>query len=798
MSRPQSQTPQAQPAQSRSRRIAEIVKQLSARRSELSTEDQAYLDQLQQQYPAPDLPPSGVPEIEMQRSPAPGVADLLFGAPVEAARQGLNLAKGLFEMGREAAEIAYTGDAARGLDFAKGLVTGPFQLAAEEGERLATDPYHPDPTNRGFLDVAVNSIFAGLGGDPARASELDAAGRPIAGWMARAGIPVAGALVGSRATRPGTRRPMTSSREISALAEVAKPDPRYGMTSTQVAADVQPLLRQVASDWGLAPGQESLFRRATGQTSAFPSRNPLQVSGSGVSTVRRSPVTEIGTVPDDIYTNVSRGASPEVLDQLAERLGKPASEIDHIGVEMAREASRLADNTVQQVISAYADQPVTPSVRRQVLDKMEESAQYFDRADAQGTSAAIRRHMDAVREAVTLGDLNELKVFANKQLTDLYNAVTPGDVIGMDARQSMAAWRDYGQALRSGLYPEIERLGGEALRPYLSRESSAIAFRDGVFDNYYKSVEPPEAAHRAQRYLEQVVSPEVGGQSYWLTHVMARAAQRFRSPTGQFNLMFRRGLGEVGQGAVMETVQQIASDRLLPAPKRADLPEFQFTIQGTLPDEIRYGTAVQDAERLYNPDRVVLEPNPNFDPMVGPDYGVLAAVDDRLPSRYQPKPQPPSPSRQRANELGPTGSTVPDRLFTGPEDITTRVERWDFTSTPLEPGGFDRPAGGGVLRTSDPAVVAATIDSITEMLNEGVFPMDKKLALQKMHNSLVDQLDYYYSVNAGVQPMGVPVTRVRPGSPGTVVSSPTLSRPTVRGGAGAVGTGAIMSQGEEQ
>jgi hypothetical protein len=757
---------------------------------------QTLLTALQDAQPAPG---GGVPEPEMKTS----TLGTLYGGARQAARQAYNAGKGVYDV-IAAAGSGSPDDIVRNPDararIAKGFILGGPEAATTE--MLRPGEY----TNLAARHLGAISAF--FGGDPESALKFAKEGDDARAFAALWTLPV-GTAVASYVTKFIPRLGKTiqvavssSTRELNALSAAGRPSPRINATPQAVAQSVQPLLRQVAEIWGIDPASESWFNRFTGHTDTLPSRGFNQTVTVG----------EGGVAPDAVLGKVLRGGTDTTLNKIATALKIDPSKVRNVAVEMAAYAARLADDTVNALVKPFANRPITRTMRQAIETKMEQAAKIYDGKD-QAIADSIRERARSLGTVRTLGELNDLKILVNKETDSMFKAATPGQLIQIDA-STLAGWRELGGAIKNQLYPEYRRLGAPDLAELLEREGRAIQFRDGIFNKYYTDSTIAETQYRGRSWFDRILDP--GGpetsQSTNNRSILFRATNAGRSPVADLNFMMRRGIGQLGEGTIPESVRVIAQNRLLPMPKRADLPDFEFTIEGQLPIEIREGEILQNATARYNPDRIMIEPNPDFDPMSGPNYGELVATDPRLPSRY--RPVDPSAAQTRANQLGSSGEATPDRSFSGPAQrgrstyqqpiiadgeatalpVYPRDSRaaWNYSSETPGPAGTTVAKGPGTMTTTDPAVVAATVDAIEERikmssmseaeLNKGVRAGEitraeaaraimkeaEIIELRRIQSGLLDQLDNYYQ---NATPNG-PVTAFIPAKPGTLSTMP--------------------------
>lgn len=230
----------------------------------------------------------------------------------------------------------------------------------------------------------------------------------------------------------------------------------------------------------------------------------------------------------------ARGTTPSKFPA-----GESAPDTDVIGEVMrggeratilANRAVDLADQPIRKTIEAFGDQP-SGLVQRSVLDTMENEAQNLDGVNQELANGIRELAKRVARRGDTLKGLNDLKAFANENWNKSGNV---GD-----------AHRVMGDAIRSELYPELERLGGKDMSPYTKTEMIAMRAREALLKDYRKT-----AGEEAGYWSDTPVEHALGGPLYphhLVRRVLSRAPlvrEVISSPMGTFNKNFRRALGD--------------------------------------------------------------------------------------------------------------------------------------------------------------------------------------------------------------------------------------------------------------
>jgi len=207
----------------------------------------------------------------------------------------------------------------------------------------------------------------------------------------------------------------------------------------------------------------------------------------------------------------------------------------------------------------------------------------------------------------------------------------------------------------------------------LKRESRAIQARDGIYETFYKSIAPQEASASSRNIFERILGETdaggSGGGSLFTRQIVQRASALRPTPAGDFNKIFRRGLGERGTGWQMQRLRA-TDERGLPLPPRGGAEFVISDDLGRLPKEIT--ADLSRSMSKVNPDAVVADP--------------------RLPSAYRVN----TPPTRRAADVGVTSTAAPNRSFTGRKFS----DQW-----------HDSGKSAGLV-TGDPDLVQGTIDSI--------------------------------------------------------------------------------------
>ena len=578
-------------------------------------------------------------------------------------------------------------------DLAKSAIVEPVQAAAAQLR---------DTSATSAPELLGNATAAALGADVEGAKqswENSEWGKWAAQMLT---VPVAGLIPASRLT--GAKRvPTSMSRtraQLESLGSLEAGGKRRGVMSTTIAENTQDMFKQVLNDWNLDPNANYQFSK----DAVFPSRE-------------RAPQS-------DTTGNLRRGGTKQQADAVAKRLGKDPDKVKHIALEATDEVVRRAHEPIARAIDTYGKTPLTDQLRTAIKSDIDAAAGVYEKLgtpEGNSLAKAIRAHSASIDNAKTIADLNDLKVFSNKQMEALFNVGDAGKAIAVDVK-SIAAIREFSKAIKSHLYPELERLGGPKLKPFLDRESFAIQARDGIYEAFFDVADPAQAELLRRSFGERLIEGQSGQQGSMFTRQIAsRAVGLVRTPIGQFNVAFRRGVGELGRGMTPDTFTVGPSgQRLLPAksyspdsfsftlPDGTELKnigeaewvlghdadyfgkrtgretsaiddlrasvlkhkagirqdQFAFTIRGELPVEVIEGPMAETPRASYIDNTSRIEPNPAYTgPVESPRLPVN--TDPRLPERYRNQ-QTGSDASRAADQLGTSAAAVPDRSFTGP------------------------------------------------------------------------------------------------------------------------------------
>jgi hypothetical protein len=370
----------------------------------------------------------------------------------------------------------------------------------DESAMTEPSPWYMRPVNATATVLGANMPEA------RQAKERGDAGAQIAHTLT---VPLLTAGLGRLMRGPKDMTVAPTRREVSALQSLA-PRAVTGLGPADAAArtaEIQSILKQVAAEQGIT---DATIRRDLAQA-------------------EHAPAT-------DLVGDVGRG-NQRVFD-------------------LVKGAVDFAHRPLDAVMRRFGKQPAagTPMMVSQDL--------YAKAAEVGKVnpplSKALRALADKARAASTFGELNDIKVHANKMADDLYSPI-PGKQINASA-EAAYAYRAAADAIRQRMYPALQQASGGTLdlSALGRREADAIALRDGVMEHYYSQVAPAQANMGAANFLEYTLAGEgAPGHSYYTRHMAGRGLEKagvIPGGGGKMNKTMRRGIGKIGEGMTPEAV----------------------------------------------------------------------------------------------------------------------------------------------------------------------------------------------------------------------------------------------------
>lgn len=591
------------------------------------------------------------------------------------------------------------------------VVMAPLAAAIGAGETVG------HAGSRLFEGHPVDAASQLMGGDPDKADQLDAQGNHGAADWERFGKPAvlaAASEAGARAMTGMTSLvigPTEGARANDAFASWIAGGVKNGAPQ-ETAAAVRPIFKQAAADVGLKDenGWQKMFKGDT------PTRGP------GIT------------------------ANDKGIRKTVQGMKK--------GIEVADRAVNIADAPMQAVIDQAKNDIVPQPVKDNIIQGLKAKSVAARGVGNDSLANAYDTIAKTVGENKTYGELNEVKRNANDQTEGMGGKGSPSEKAAA-AILPVKAWRDTGDLIRNNMYPELQQRyipqpgqpGYFDVRAMGQREAQVLDARDGIYKGY------DQAAHLDAPYGAKNMSEKVSEGSMYSTHVLKRITGIEPSPAGKFNVMMRRGIGEIGTGGTPESVSVL--------PKSADIakitstPEFKamspdaqrdylakMTPKGMQPrlpappgyaqfdmpipgnPETSQGSSVIPAQANYNGTEAV--PNPAHQPITGPSRvqqrQELGSTADTIPNSVLGAQ---SPARVRADQIGlghdPNVGRVgipppPTRSITG--EPTINRSKWQFVSAPADATQIVDRGTRGVFRTNDPIEAQRALDGMDSHISK--------------------------------------------------------------------------------
>jgi len=387
---------------------------------------------------------------------------------------------------------------------AREMVAGPVRELAgkpQPGESALLAP-------KDLMDRITGAASRALGGDPSKARENLMRGQKGAALADLIAVPIAAVGVGKVLGMAESKVPIAPSRQEMAAVDMIMGKqvlPGNPVESAERAANLQTILKQAAEEIGVT-----------------------DVTAKG-----KLPGFDLLSPQSDYVGKLRRG--------------------NKVALDLASKAAEISDRPLRMLINTYANEKV-PQVSQTIANNLRQAA--LDQVDDR-IASALNKIADKVEKEDTVGGLNDFKSNYNKQINALYKVGPPGKAINASAETAFA-YKLAADEIRSQLYPELQRLSGTPidLGKYGSREADAIAFRDGMYDFYYRNVAPKQASRDALKFGEYVLG-EGPEHSLYSRQILKRGLEKsqvLNQPAGAFNRITRRAIGPIGEGAVPEKV----------------------------------------------------------------------------------------------------------------------------------------------------------------------------------------------------------------------------------------------------
>lgn len=344
-----------------------------------------------------------------------------------------------------------------------------------------------------------------------------------------------------------------------------------GTSPYKIGADSRQGVRQAFQELGLDPE-----RLPTKNTS--PLVNELVIGGTQDDLARLNAVLE---------------AEHNALIASGKRPPTPFVPEESIQLAVADRAVEIYHRPIQNAVDTFA-QVKRPEVKRAVYhDLMKKAAE-----ESAGNPELAKALKNAAKQVAgtpdTVEAMNALKVKANKMPSPRYSG-TPSQQIASDVLTSTAQ-AELGDSIRRHLYPAIENIGklnGQPMTGQLvlagKRESSAIALRDGIYDQWSKAAIGQSTAD-LEKWWKYVLRghseaiPATSTASRQAANAIVRAVRGVDMPMADFNTKLRQGTGSlrgfIPERAIVTPRREIAALSEVPEPT---LPPFRRVTWGEIP-----------------------------------------------------------------------------------------------------------------------------------------------------------------------------------------------------------------------
>ncbi len=680
--------------------------------------------------PGPGITPYANPPMEQS------TIGKIYETGKEAVSQAGKLAKGTIETLTPVAAIKGMRGA---VDMMRGDYTPPPNMITEPIKQQMLMP-----TDKPVMQRFADTTTALMGGDPDRAKQImSESGSILPAMIAYAGIPLTGFLLGG--IGKASRRVPTGATLDSTNAAISLIDPK-----------------------AIRPTFEPL--KAAGVSPIHMPADVDVMTGAAVLTqpLKQQAMNELGYTTK-VFASREFGGTKDVMGNI-KRGGKAALDVVDRAVD-------IAQRPIDATIKLYETQRV-PNVQEAVINNLHAEAAKFSGIDDAISNALNTLAKNVESKGTTVGELNALKVHANKEIGNLIRG-TQSQQVEASAHASYA-YHVLADAVRHNLYPEIEKLGGIRITEYGTREAAAIMERDGVASTYYTRVVPNQATAATRGYLDRLIHG-----SLYKSHVARRALGLELTPMAEFNHQFELGLGNLGKGFRGETISgEITPGMNIPANRQLPSTTGNFSSTGKFQFSIPANESILssiDVSETLKPTGIntkgvpkQLPPGRDFAIPGQPRTGGMLLTDTQS-----------APASTRVNAArGLTESTQPPVLGQGnlsnfPQgdprlrriqvdmeqqlaekesaisnpSTTPRPEpNWTYAMPENDPMGVP---GQALLQTTDPAVAVKALADITNRLRDTKLPLATRNKLLEAQESLTKQLQIYRTYENFQAPPGV-------------------------------------------
>lgn len=445
------------------------------------------------------------------------------------------------------------------------------------------------------------------------------------------------------------------------------------------------------------------------------------------------------------------------------------------GLKLADHAVDISDKPMDVVMKEAANVPIDPAVKGRISSGLRTKA---SEANSVGNSQLAKSYndlADTVDTQKTYGELNKLKKNANNQMERMG---APGTISQQIAQSTtpIAAWQDLGGLVRENMYPVMQqRYIPAAGQPgYFDvgqmglREKAVLDARDGVYKGFDEAARL-DAASGSISKKEKATSGSMYDRKFAIRMLGVEP-----TPAGKFNILMRRGLGDIGVNGTPESISRVPVSQPLALPAPPGYAQFQVPTAPAVPGTVP-GTG-NPMSMTYAGPRTV--PNPNHTPLSSTSQyqqaRELGSTATTIPQRVRGIPTAVSqgsnaagsssvwsPARIEANQVGVGHSipaapgaaprnfgnvTPPLRSFTGPETLTEANFQHNFGTAHADDVN---PGTAGMMQTNDPAVAQRAYGVMQKYMRSPSFqklPPQTQMLAQRQAGALGKQLASHQAV----------------------------------------------------
>lgn len=411
-------------------------------------------------------------------------------------------------------------------------ITGNAQSAAETGIGMAKSALEPitTPIRGGIALADAMGLKPAIRGaltvaDPSGASRriMDASTTPTPQEFESAasnlGAEITGAALGklgAKVNEPfAARRAVAAdaantARSTNSLAVLSSPGVKAaGRDVRFVAESTAPWLRKAFDKVGI---------------------NPSNIPTSGSTKNAPTGALTVGGTMEDIdklvkYKNAKLKPGETTIK---------ASDIKSIPLEMADIMVDEIHAPIESAVKQF-DKVAAP----QLIDKIASDLH------AMGQSALDAGQMnlyfklsEKVRNAKTVGDIMELKVFANKKAAPIFDKRSPSAAAEATA-QSSFAYRDLGDVIRAETYPWLESRGVKGMIEQGRLEADALDIKDGIYLTHALATRA-EAVSALESWVSKYGTDAVRSSYFAKAALMDTVRKALsKNPQAEFNTLIR-------------------------------------------------------------------------------------------------------------------------------------------------------------------------------------------------------------------------------------------------------------------